>query len=170
MKKILVFMISLFMFSTLVQAKQNTNFTFTDTNGNVFHVKGTNDGLVINELKNKIIFLEFFGHKCPPCLESISHYKNLQAKYKNQIAIVGIEVQGMSNTQLKTFAKTKGINYSTVSQDKAGYFVSYIANRAKWTGVIPYLIVIDKKGVVQFMQAGMIEQAGLEVIIKELSK
>ena len=92
MKKILVFMISLFMFSTLVQAKQNTNFTLLIQTVMFFHVKGTNDVLVINELKNKIVFLEFFGHKCPPCLESISHYKNLQAKYKNQIAIISMEV------------------------------------------------------------------------------
>ncbi|MDD5405613.1 MAG: TlpA disulfide reductase family protein [Sulfurovaceae bacterium] len=170
MKKILMFMVSLLVLSVLTQAKQNTNFTFTDTNGKVFHVQGTKEGLIINELKNKIVFLEFFGHKCPPCLASIPHYKNLQTKYKNNIAIISMEVQGFDNAQLKAFAKTNGINYSTVSQEKAGYFVNYIAGRANWTGAIPFLVVVDKKGVVQYIQVGMISEAGLESIIKELSK
>ena len=158
------------MLSTLVQAKENTNFTFTDTNGKVYHAKGIKDGLIINELKNKIVFLEFFGHKCPPCLASIPHYKNLKTKYKNSIEVVGVEVQGFTNVELKAFAQSKGINYPTVAQEKAGYFVSYIAQRANWTGAIPFLVVVDKKGVVQFIQAGMITPAGMETIIKELSK
>ncbi|MGW8169944.1 MAG: TlpA family protein disulfide reductase [Sulfurovaceae bacterium] len=171
MKKILIFMISLLMLSALAQAKEeNTNYTFTDTDGKVYHAKGTKDGFIINELKNKIVFLEFFGHKCPPCLASIPHYKDLQTNYKNNIGVIGIEVQGFSNAELKAFAQTKGINYPTVAQDKAGYFVSYIAQRANWTGAIPFLVVVDKKGVVQFIQAGMITPAGMETIIKELSK
>lgn len=170
MKKILVFIISVLILSVLAQAKENTNFTFTDTNGKVYHAKGIDEGLIINELKNKIVFLEFFGHKCPPCLASIPHYKNLQTKHKNNIEVIGIEVQGFNNAELKAFAKSKGINYPTVAQEKAGYFVSYIAQRANWTGAIPFLVVVDKGGVVQFIQAGMITPAGMETIIKELSK
>ncbi|MDD3774551.1 MAG: TlpA disulfide reductase family protein [Sulfurovaceae bacterium] len=170
MKKILVFIISVLILSVLAQAKENTNFTFTDTNGKVYHAKGIDEGLIINELKNKIVFLEFFGHKCPPCLASIPHYKNLQTKHKNNIEVIGIEVQGFNNAELKAFAKSKGINYPTVAQEKAGYFVSYIAQRANWTGAIPFLVVVDKRGVVQFIQAGMITPAGMETIIKELSK
>jgi len=171
MKKILVFIMSILMLSTLAYAKEeNKSFTFTDTSGKVYHAKGTKDGIIINELKNKIVFLEFFGHKCPPCLASIPHYKNLQTKHKNNIEVIGIEVQGFSNAELKAFAQTKGINYPTVSQEKAGYFVSYIAERANWTGAIPFVVVIDKKGVVQFIQAGMITPAGMETIIKEISK
>lgn len=153
-----------------LQAKPSENFTFTDTNGKVFHAQGTKDGLLIPEAKGKIIFLEFFGHKCPPCLASIAHYKNLQAKYNGKIQIIAIEVQGYNDAQVKTFAKSKGINYTTVSQEKSEKFVEYIASRANWSGAIPYLVVIDKKGVVQYMQAGSIGQSGLETLIKELSK
>jgi thiol-disulfide isomerase/thioredoxin len=170
MKKILFLIASVFMILNVAQAKPTENYTFTDTNGKIFHAQGTKDGLIIPEAKGKIIFLEFFGHKCPPCLASIAHYKNLQAKYNGKIQIIAIEVQGYNDAQVKTFATQKGINYTTISQDKAGNFVNYIASRANWSGAIPYLIVIDKKGIVQFMEAGSIGEAGLETIIKELSK
>ncbi|MDD5359331.1 MAG: TlpA disulfide reductase family protein [Sulfurovaceae bacterium] len=170
MKKILFLIASVFIILNVAQAKPTENYTFTDTSGKIFHAQGTKDGLIIPEAKGKIIFLEFFGHKCPPCITSIPHYKNLQKKYNGKIQIIAIEVQGLDNNQVKTFAAQKGINYTTVSQDKAGDFVNYIASRANWSGAIPYLVVIDKKGVVQFMQAGSMGEAGLETIIKELSK
>lgn len=170
MKKIIFYLLSLLLMTIMLEAKPNENYTFTDTNGKVFHANGTKDGLIIPEVKNKLIFLEFFGHKCPPCIASIPHYKNIQAKYNGKVQIIAVEVQGLNNSQVKNFAAQKGINYTTVSQEKAAGFIDYIASRAGWSGVIPYLIVIDKKGVVQYMQAGGVGQAGLETIIKELSK
>jgi len=169
-KKIILYFFSLLLIASALEAKPNENYSFTDVNGKVLHAVGTKDGLIIPEAKNKIIFLEFFGHRCPPCLASIQHYKNIQAKYKGKVQVIAIEVQGLSNAGVKAFATQKGINYIVVSQEKAGNFVNYIASRAGWSGAIPYLIVIDKKGVVQYMQAGSVGQAGLETIIKELSK
>ncbi len=170
MKKIILYFFSLLLIASVLEAKPNENYSFTDINGKVLHAIGTKDGLIIPEAKNKIIFLEFFGHKCPPCLALIQHYKNIQAKYNGKVQVIAIEVQGLSNAQVKNFAAQKGINYTTVSQEKATGFIDYIASRANWSGVIPYLIVIDKKGVVQYMQAGSVGQAGLETIIQELSK
>lgn len=170
MKKILFLISSMLIILNVAHAKPSENFTFTDTNGKVFHVQGTKDGLIIPEARGKIIFLEFFGHKCPPCIASIPHYKSLQTKYNGKIQIIAIEVQGLNNAQVKNFAKQKGLNYTTVSQEKSENFVNYIASRAGWSGAIPYLVVIDKKGIVQFMQAGSIGQSGLEALIKELSK
>lgn len=170
MKKIILYFFSLLLIASVLEAKPNKNYSFTDINGKVLHAIGTKDGLIIPEAKNKIIFLEFFGHRCPPCLASIPHYKNIHTKYKGKVEIIAIEVQGLSNAQLKNFVAQKGMNYTVASQEKSENFVNYIASRANWSGAIPYLIVIDKKGIVQYMQAGSIGQAGLEAIIKELSK
>jgi len=152
----------------------------TTENENIFHIKdinGTNytvealpNGLQFKEIQNKVIFLEFFGHRCPPCLKSIPKYIELQKQFHDKLAIVAIEVQGLSTEQTAEFARQKGINYITISQADAGMLTEHIATRASWSGAIPFLIILDAKGEVQTMQAGMIPEDALASIITSLSK
>lgn len=141
----------------------------TDITGKTYEVQGTEQGLKINGLEGKVVFLEFFGHKCPPCLASIPHLIKLQEKYKDTLAIVSIEVQGYNHEQTARFAKEKGMNYIVVSEEKASELVSYIQQRAQWQGSIPFLVALDTKGDVQFVQAGMLPEESLEELISQLS-
>ncbi len=141
----------------------------TDIHGKRLTIVGTDKGLDIKGLEGKIVFLEFFGHRCPPCLRSIPHLIKLQKKYQDRLAIIAVEVQGLTNDRLKQFATQKGMNYTVVSQEKAGILVDYIAQRAEWSGGIPFLIALDGGGDVQFVQAGMVPESALEGLIKELT-
>jgi len=144
--------------------------TVTTVKNKTLNIIGTDVGLNIKEYQDKVVFLEFFGHRCPPCIKSIPHYIKLQEKYKDKLAIVAIEVQGLNNTALKKFVEEKGINYAAISQEKAGSLVPYISKRAQWEGAIPFLIVLDPKGEVQLVQAGMLPETTLEKLILKLSK
>ncbi|MBN2824313.1 MAG: TlpA family protein disulfide reductase [Campylobacterales bacterium] len=145
-------------------------FQIKDVNGNTYTVEALPNGMQFKEIKDKVIFLEFFGHKCPPCMKSIPKYIKLQEKYKDKLAIVAIEVQGLSTAQTAEFVKQKGINYITISQMDAGMFTEHIAARASWSGAIPFLIILDQKGEVQTMQAGLIPSSALENVIETLTK
>ncbi len=169
MKKLLVLTILLFSLFSSLQAESAPAMSITDVNGKTYQVTGTDQGLKIKGLEGKIIFLEFFGHKCPPCLKSIPHLSKLQTKHNDKLAIIAIEVQGYNNTQLTKFAKDKGMNYITVAQEDAGNLVDYISQRAQWQGSIPFTVAIDTQGVVQFVQAGMLPEASLEELIKQLT-
>jgi len=168
MKKLLVSVLFFFTLLTSTQAASQPTMSMTDINGKTYQVTGTEQGLKIKGLEGKIVFLEFFGHKCPPCLASIPHMIKLQNKYKDKLAIVSVEVQGYNNTQLKSFAKEKGMNYIVISDEKANGIVNYISQRAQWQGSIPFLVAMDKKGNVQFVQAGMLPESSLEALIKQL--
>jgi thiol-disulfide isomerase/thioredoxin len=173
MKKILTFTLLIFSLLTYVQAAKTTNqqpqMSITDIKGVTHQITGTNNGLDIKGLEDKIVFIEFFGHKCPPCLASIPHLIKLQEKHKDKLAIIAIEVQGYNNDQLKEFAKEKGMNYIVVADEKAGNFTNYISQRAQWRGSIPFMVALDTNGTVQFIQAGMLPEASLEELIKQLS-
>lgn len=173
MKKIFTTLL-LFSLLTYVQAAENESplvqMTMTDITGLTYDVTGTEQGLSIKGLEGKIVFLEFFGHKCPPCLASVPHLINLQNKYKDTLAIVAIEVQGYNNQEVTAFVKEKGINYIAVAEEKAGELVDYISQRAQWNGSIPFLVALDTKGDVQFVQAGMLPESSLEELISQLSK
>jgi thiol-disulfide isomerase/thioredoxin len=167
MKKIL--MIFVLMISVvLAQTTKQPAFDIIDTNNNHIQIKGTNDGLDIVGAKGKVVFLEFFGHKCPPCLRTIPHLIDLKNKYKDKVEIIAIEVQGLSHSQLQAFAKQKGINYHTISDEKSGIFTNYIAQRAKWQGSIPFMLVLNPKGTVEYIQSGMIPEEVLFKVTEEL--
>jgi len=174
MKKLLTTSLLLLSLLTYTQAAENetplAEMTMTDITGKAYDVMGTEQGLNIKGLEGKVIFLEFFGHKCPPCLESIPHLIKLQKKHKDKLAIVAIEVQGYNQEQTKKFAKEKGMNYIVVAEEKASELVGYIQQRAQWRGSIPFLVALDTKGDVQFVQAGMLPEASLEELISQLSK
>jgi len=168
MKKIVLSILMLLSLSVFSQASTQPVMKLTDINGITHKIVGTDEGLKIKGLEGKIVFLEFFGHRCPPCLASIPHMIDLQKKYKDKLAVIAIEVQGLSNAQLQQFAKKKGMNYIVVADEKAGNFTNYIGQRAQWRGSIPFLVALDKKGNVQFVQAGMLPEASLEELIRQL--
>ena len=173
MKKLLITVLLFTSFFSMTQAAENetvlAEMSMTDITGKTYQVTGTQNGLSIKGLEGKVVFLEFFGHKCPPCLASIPHLVKLQNKHKDKLAIVAIEVQGYTDTQVKKFAKEKGMNYITISESKASDVVNYIAQRAQWKGSIPFMVALDTKGDVQFVQAGMIPEESLEELISKLS-
>jgi len=69
MKKLLVLSILLFSLFTSLQAESAPTMSMTDIKGKTYKITGTDQGLKIKGLEGKIVFLEFFGHKCPPCLK-----------------------------------------------------------------------------------------------------
>mgnify|MGYP000742914199 CR=1 FL=1 len=168
MRKILISALLIFSLFTFIQAADKPVMSITDIKGVTYQITGTEQGLNIKGLEGKIVFLEFFGHKCPPCIKSIPHLIKLQEKYKDKLAIIAIEVQGYNNKQLTEFANKKGMNYIVVSDEKAGSFTNYIGQRAEWRGSIPFLVALDTKGAVQFVQAGMLPEASLEELISQL--
>ena len=170
MKKLLLSLLLCLSVGMNAYAEEQPDLTFKDINNNIIKLKGAENGLDIPSLKGKVVFLEFFGHLCPPCLTSIPHLINFQKKHKDKLAIISIEVQEMSEKDLKEFVAEKGINYTMTTEKKARDLVNYISARSDWNGGIPYTVAFDTKGEVQFIQAGMIPEDYLEELFKDLLK
>jgi len=153
----------------LAQAAQSDYIKLPTIDGKTIQVKGTDNGLDFPQYKGKVVFLEFWGTHCPPCLASIPHYVDMIKKYKGKLAMLGIEVQNTPKVRLKAFAENKGINYDVVAYQDAGYFVDYIAKRAGWKGSIPFLLILDPQGKVITMQVGMLPQNVLEKVVNDFT-
>ncbi|RLA62387.1 MAG: TlpA family protein disulfide reductase [Epsilonproteobacteria bacterium] len=174
MKKIFTLTLLLFLTTSFTQAKEDTSeenntMTMTDTLGKTYEIIGTENGLKIKGLEGKVVFLEFFGYRCPPCIASIPNLIELQDKYKDKLAIVSIEVQGYTDEQLAAFVKSKKMNYIVASEQRAFSVLSYIQLRAGWNGSIPFLVVTDGQGDVKFIHTGMLSKAELEELILKYS-
>ena len=129
-------------------AKKELSFDIADIQGNSYHIVNTDEGLDIKELRGKVVFLAFFGHRCPPCrMEMPGFNKFSQDKdYAKKAVILAFEVQGLDESGLKSFAKDQGLNYRLVAGSKYSQFIDLVGYRTKWNWGIPFMVVLDTKG------------------------
>jgi len=172
MKKLLLLLAAatLWLSAAGTEAAQGDRFTLKTVTGKQLHMVGLDNGLLVEEHKGKVVFIEFWGTHCPPCLISIPHYIDLQAKYKDKLAIVAIEVQATPEAMLKQFVQAKGINYDVIAHENAQAFIDYMTVRTGWQNSIPFLIILDQEGNFVTSHVGMAPQEALEDLIRRLDE
>lgn len=153
-------------FSLLYAVEAEPSFEIKDINNKTYTIQGEVEGISLKGYEGKILLFEFFGHQCPPCLASIPNLIKLQEEFKDDIVLFSIEVQGLTQKELKTFATNKGINYIIVAQENAIELTNYVAQRSEWNGGIPFTIGLDTKNIVRFIEAGMIPEDYLRLFIE----
>jgi len=163
MKKIILTLVSFWALTLNIHAE---NMEMTDTDGKTYTVVGTDSTLQIEGMTGKVVFMEFFGLKCPACKQEMPHLINLQEKYPKKVKILAVEVQKNDVDPINAYKKEHGINYTTFSNYDMGSIVRFIADKSGWDGRIPFIIAIDSKGNVQFSQAGIISEKELENYMK----
>ena len=147
-------------------------FQLTTLDGKTLHVDEAKDGIIFQEHKGKVVFLLFFGYRCPPCLGEIPALKALADEKHKDLAIVAMEVQRLPSEQLKLFQKDKGINYTLLSGEEQnnGPFISYIGQRAQWGGSIPFFVAINPHGEVKVVHVGGMSFKEFKTIYEKLSQ
>jgi thiol-disulfide isomerase/thioredoxin len=167
MKKTLLSLLTILAFTFNLYAE---NMEMIDTNGTSYKVIGTDNEIKIEGMEGKVVFLEFFGLKCPGCKRIMPNLINVQKKYKDKVQVMAIEVQKNDIAPINAYKQEHGINYITLSNYDVGRVVRYIMEKSGWQGAIPFVVAIDSKGQVQFAQAGVLSEEDLSKYVKEFSK
>ena len=117
----------------------------------------------LSSLKGKVIILDFWSTRCPPCKKEIPGFIELYKQYNE----AGLEVVGMcldSKTAVRAFARNTGIkiNYSLVFADQK------IARDYGGIRYIPTTFIIDSEGNIAKKHVGYVSKNTFEKEIKEL--
>ncbi len=168
MNKIIIF--ALLLASILTSTQASGKYTMTSTSGVTLNATAIIGGLVFDELKGKIVFLEVYGYRCSYCIKAINPYNKLQEKYKDKLAIVSIEVGGLNSEQLKKFDKDHNVKFLDITKKEAGDLVPYVSQLGKFQGMVPFLLIFDKHGKLYQSKSGPVSNAEIESIITKLSK
>jgi len=58
-----------------------------------------------------LVILDFFATWCPPCRAEIPHLVNLQKRYAENLAIIGLLVENINKNEVREFNTRYNINY-----------------------------------------------------------
>ncbi|WP_435263522.1 TlpA family protein disulfide reductase [Tenacibaculum sp. nBUS_03] len=147
-KKIILTVLVSFLYSISLTAQKNnqndligtyaSDFTVTDINGNEYS---------LNNLKGKIIVMNFWFIECKPCIREMPQLNNLVKKYKNK-EVVFLGFSGNGKLQIDSFLKTQDFFYSIVPNSRK------IASKYKVSGY-PTNIIIDKNLKIAYASSGL---------------
>ena len=152
--KLFAILISLFSFinmtnTTDADLKTAPKFDLVSTNGK--RVK-------LDNLKGKVILLEFWFVRCPGCKSSIPFLNKLQQKYpKDKLEVIGIEYMNANKGAVVDYVKNNNVNYTTL------LFGKTVAARYDVFGG-PTFALIDQNGTIVYDAFGLNEYALMEAI------
>ena len=115
------------------------HFKATDMNGNKINTKN---------LVGKIIVLNYWFIKCPPCVREMPELNHLVETYKTDSSVVFIAIALDQKYDLEQFLKTTPFEYTIVHEGR------FIADQNKITSY-PTNVVIDQQGKVYFHSSGL---------------
>ncbi|SOD19598.1 TlpA family protein disulfide reductase [Pedobacter xixiisoli] len=112
---------------------------FKDQNGKV---------VTLNELKGKVVFLNFWATWCPPCLAEMPSINKLYEKHKDNKDVVFILLDADSN-----FEKANGYMNARKYTMPVYQMASNVPEQI-FAGSLPTTIVFDKQGRLSFKHEG----------------
>lgn len=90
-----------------------------------------------SDLKGKVVVVDYWGTRCPPCIALIPHLVKLDKKHKDDgLMIIAPESQGSS----------KQATVSLMKKNKVGYTVTNGCTGPINIGGLPHAIVFDREG------------------------
>ncbi len=139
------------------RARENyaPDFSFTSAEG---------EYVSLEDLRGKVVVLDFWGTWCPPCVESVPELRTLHKRYSKEPSFMLIGISSDSDEQewREFTAKNRMIWPQYLDKDHKG-------QRAFGVRAFPTYVVIDHEGIVQFRSVGLSWQrsASLEDTIRK---
>jgi len=102
------------------------------------------------QLRGKIVFINFWATWCPPCIAEMPGIQSLYDVYKDNEDIVFVMISLDKNrNKAKKFIDKKGFTFPVFFPDKGGIPKVYESKG------IPTTFVIDKEGIIAHRKVGM---------------
>jgi peroxiredoxin len=104
-----------------------------------------------HEWDGKVVVLNFWATWCPPCRSETPAFVQLQDELGSAgLQFVGIAIDDKDKVQ--DFMDTYGVNYPMLLGEQKAIDVA--KNYGNRFGALPYTVIIDRQGKIQFVQRG----------------
>ena len=142
------------------RARENyaPDFSFTSLQG---------EYITLEDLKGKVVVLDFWGTWCPPCVESVPELRNLHKRFSKEASFVLIGISSDRDEEVWKEFTDKNRMVWPQYRDQSRKILNAFNIRA-----YPTYIVIDHEGIVRYQSSGFGwgRAANLEDAIKKHMK
>ncbi len=118
----------------------------------------------LSSFNGKIVILNFWATWCAPCRVEIPDLVALQAKYADDLAVVGIVVMDPIDEKLPAFVRELKMTYPILDgndrEDVESAYGPFIG--------LPTSVILDRNGLVVTKRTGMATRAQFEDVVKAL--
>jgi thiol-disulfide isomerase/thioredoxin len=116
----------------------------------------------LNELRGKVVVLNFWATWCPPCREEIPILIELSRKYPDKLLVIGVAMDDGPAEDVKEFARAMGINYPIVMRSRELVYA--------YGGVpaLPTSFLINEEGRVVQKHVGLFPGGVYEIEVRAL--
>lgn len=131
-------------------------FSLADLKGQVHHH---------SEWQGQVVVVNFWATWCPPCIEEIPIFIELQQKYGHQgVQFIGIAIDSLE--KVKAFAQRLEINYPLlVDEEQAIDIAIQFGNHM---GALPFTVFVNRQGNMVVQHPGALKRRKAEQLILSL--
>ena len=130
----------------------------------------TLDGVKYNfaeNTKGKVVILNFWAKRCPPCKAEIPDLIAVYSQYKDTgLEVIGVDVDAISPEYMKPFVKDYKINYPVLTGNPS--YINKVANSYGGFRYIPTTFIIDRNGGIVEKISGPRDKDYFEAAVKKL--
>lgn len=133
----------------------------------LYQSKGSNSGTYSNENEKKILILNFWYTSCGPCKAELPYFNEIQKEYGDDVKIIAIHsYETDTNVDKQKFLDEKGYGAYEIAfgQDTKEL---YLFNRFGGKSSYPMTVIIDRRGIIQYVKMGGITE---EVLADQIEK
>jgi peroxiredoxin len=142
--------------SNPVIGQTRPEFAMMDLEGKIRNIK---------DWDGQVVLLNFWATWCPPCLEEIPDFIEVQEQMQNKgLQIIGIAVD--NEEDVRKFADDMGMNYPVMAGESEAIGLSQKYGNS--IGGLPFSAIIDKNGKVTHTITGELSKERLISILKQL--
>lgn len=140
--------------ATEIPAIQGAAIRFSDAKGKTF---------TLQDLKGKVVFLNFWATWCPPCLAEMPSINKLYEQYKNdpQVVFVLVDADGKLD-KAQAYLDRKKFALPVYNLDTA-------VPEVLFSGSLPTTVVLDKQGRISYNESGAANYAS-KAFVKFIEK
>jgi len=118
--------------------------------------------VTLQAYKGKIVLLNFWATWCGPCRAEIPSLVQLQTKYKDQMQILGMNVDDEDETEVRAVVQGEGINYPVVMTSPQ------VRMAYGGIGALPTVFIINTEGRVVQKHIGLFNPVLYETEVRAL--
>jgi peroxiredoxin len=105
----------------------------------------------IADWDGKVLVINFWATWCPPCRREMPMFVEMQEQFRQQgLQFVGVAIDDADKVQ--DFMDTVGVNYPMLIG--GGDAIAIAKQYGNRFGALPYSVIIDRDGVIRFIQRG----------------